>query len=399
MTEKPLANPNIPEEVRAVASDGTRLRYKLVEMAAQIKDAITLGRGDPDLPTPPHIIAAAETAMRAGKTAPTPVAGLPQLREAIAAKLQAENGIPVGPENVIVTTGGQEALYLIMQCLLDPGDEVLLPDPRYTSYDEAIHAAGGKMVLVPTDHADAFNLRPEAVEAAITPRTKALLIVSPSNPTAGIVTEDRLRQIAEVAERHNLIVISDEIYEKFLYDGWQHFSVASVPGMAERTITLNGFSKTFAMTGWRCGYVAAPTDFVDAMTRVKAHTTGPTATISQWAGISALTAPESAAALADFQRIYTERRALVLRSLKEMGLDYSDPRGAFFAWTNSSSTGIHAMELSYLLLKEGHILIFPGNAFGENWGGYLRISFLQPTDQLEEAMTRMRPIVERYRSR
>lgn len=393
-----LKNPNIPESVREVAANGTKLRYALVEMAAQIKDAITLGRGDPDLDTPPHIVEAANQAMREGRTAPTPVGGLPELREAIAAKLHAENGLSVGAENVIVTTGGQEGVFLIMQALLDPGDEILVPDPRYTSYDDAILAAGGNMVMIPTDHEDAFNLRAEAVEAAITPRTKALLIVTPSNPTAGIVTEERLRQIAEVAQRHNLIVISDEIYEKFTYDGWQHFSIASVEGMAERTVTLNGFSKTYAMTGWRCGFIAAPTEMIEAMTRIKRFTTGPAATISQWAGLAALTDPRSAAAVDGFRQIYSERRSIILAALNDMGLRYSDSRGAFFAWTNSSSTGIHAMELSYLLLQEGHILIFPGNAFGENWGGYLRISFLQPTDQIQEAMRRMKPIVEKYRA-
>jgi len=390
-------NPNIPEAVRAVAADGTKLRYALMEMAAEYKDAIALGRGDPDLATPPHIIAAAERAMREGRTGRTPVAGLPELRAAIARKLQRENGLSVEGDNIIVTTGGQEALFLIMQALIDPGDEILVPDPRYTSYDDAITSAGGHIVMIPTDHDDAFNLRPEAVESALTPKTKALLIVSPSNPTAGIVTEERLRQIADVAIKHNLIVISDEIYEKFVYVPYHHFSIASLPGMAERTITLNGFSKTYAMTGWRVGYIAAPKNVIDALTRVKAVTTGPAASVSQWAALAALEAPEADAAIREFQQIYTERRAVAMAGLTEMGLTFSEPRGAFFIWTNSSSTGIHATELSYLLLKEGRILLFPGTAFGENWGGYLRISLLQPSDVLQEAWQRMKPIIERYR--
>lgn len=389
-----LANPNIPEEVRAVAANGTQLRYALMEMSAQYKDAIQLGRGDPDLKTPPHILQAAEDALRSGKTGRTPVAGLPELRAAIAEKLRRENGLPVEAQNIIVTTGGQEGLFLIMQTLLDPGDEVLVPDPRYTSYDEAIESAGGKMVLIPTDHEDAFNLRAEAVEAAITPRTKAILIITPSNPTGGIVTEERLRAIAEIAIKHNLIVISDEIYEKFVYAPWKHFSIGSLPGMEDRTITLNGFSKTYAMTGFRCGFVAAPVNFIDAMARVKAITTGPAAAVSQWAGLAALTGPT--APLDEFVRIYSERRALMMDGLTSMGLNYSEPRGAFFLWTNSSSTGIHATELSYLLLKEAHVLIFPGTGFGENWGGYLRISILQSTDLLREALERMRPLIARY---
>lgn len=386
---------NVPEEVRAVAADGTQLRYKLMELSAQFPDAIALGRGDPDVATPAHIIEAAKAAIRDGKTAPTPVLGLPALREAVAAKLRAENGLDVGVENVIITTGGQEGLFLIMQALLDPGDEVLVPDPRYTSYDEAISSAGGRIVLVPTDHDDAFNLRPEAVEAAITPRTKVILLITPSNPTGGIVTEDRARAIAEIAIRHNLIVISDEIYEKFLYDGWQHFSIGSVPGMAERTITLNGFSKTYAMTGFRVGYIAAPVNVIDALARIKSVTTGPAATVSQWAALAAQTGTQ--APVAEFHRLYDERRRLMMAGLRGMGFDFSDPRGAFFLWTNSGSTGIHATELSYLLLKEAHVLIFPGTGFGENWGGYLRVSVLQSSDLLREALARMQPIIERYR--
>ncbi len=390
-----LLNQNIPEAVRAVASNGTQLRYALMELAAQQKDTIALGRGDPDLDTPQHIILAAQEAIRRNQTAPTPVAGMPELRSAIAEKLRRENGLSVGPENVIVTTGGQEGLFLIMQALLDPGDEVLVPDPRYTSYDEAIETSGGKIVMIPTDHDDAFNLPIESIEQAITPKTKALLIVTPSNPTGGIITEERARAIAEIAIKHNLIVISDEIYEKFLYDGWKHFSIGSVPGMEERTITLNGFSKTYAMTGFRVGFVAAPVDFIQAMTKVKAFTTGPAATISQQAGLAALTGPQEP--IQEFLRIYTERRQLMMNGLRDMGLDFSDPRGGFFLWTISSSTGINATELSYLMLKEGRVLIFPGTGFGDKWDGYLRITLLQSMDELQEALRRMKPVIERYR--
>ncbi len=389
-----IDNPNIPEDIRQVASDGTALRYALMEMSSEFDNVIALGRGDPDLDTPAHIISAAQEAVRQQKTGISPVVGMPELRSAIAKKLVAENGILATSDNVIVTTGGQEGVFLLMQVLLDPGDEVLVPDPRYTSYDQAIESAGGKIVMIPTDHDDAFNLRPESVEAAITIKTKALLIVTPSNPTGGIVTEQRLRQIAEIAIKHNLIVISDEIYEKFVYDNWAHFSIASLPGMAERTITLNGFSKTYAMTGLRVGFVAAPKNFIDAMTKMKACTTGPAATVSQVASLAALTGPSEP--LEEFRKIYAERRQVMMDGLSAMGLSYSDPRGAFFLWTNSSPTGIHATELSYLLLREGRVLIFPGTGFGENWGGYLRISILQSTELIREALGRMQKVVERY---
>ena len=387
----------IPQEVLDVVSDGTKLRYTMMEMAKQFDDVIALGRGDPDLHTPAYIIEAAKAAMRDQRTGPTPVAGLPELREAIAANLRRDNQLPVSRDNIIVTTGGQEGIYLILQAILDPGDEVLVPDPRYTSYDDAIKRAGGQMVMVPTTAADAFDLRPEAVEAAITPRTKALLIVTPSNPTGGILTEASAKGIAEVALRHNLIVISDEIYEKYIYDGWQHVSIGSLPGMADRTITLNGFSKAYAMTGWRVGFVAAPVNVIEAMTLVKQHTTGPTSAVSQWAALAAATGPDDA--LREFHRIYSERRQIMLTGLAEMGLDVGDPRGGFFIFPNSASTGIPATALSYLVLKEARVLVFPGTGFGEGWEDHLRITVLQPTAELQESIERMRPVLSRYQGR
>ena len=388
-------NLNIPDKVRAVASDGTQLRYAMMEMAKTMPDVIALGRGDPDLPTPPHIVEAANRAMRDGLTAATPVKGMPALRAAIAEHFRDVNGLPVAAENVMLSTGGQEGLFLAVQALIDPGDEILVPDPRYSSYDDAIRRAGGKMVMVPTNREDAFNLEAEAVEASITGATKALLIVTPSNPTAGIVTEDRLRAIADVAIRHNLIVIVDEIYGKIVYHPWRHFSIGSLPGMAERTITLDAFSKAYAMTGWRCGYVAAPANVIDAMARIKAVTTGPVATVSQWAGLAAMTGPQDC--VSDYLKIYSERRAVLLDGLDRMGFAYGEPRGGLFVWADSSSTGIHAAELSLLLLQEGRVLVFPGTAFGEKWREYLRITMLEPIATLKEAVERMLPVLERYR--
>lgn len=382
---------NLPESVRAVVHDGTKLRYAMMELAKQIPDVIALGRGDPDLDTPAHIVEAAKQAMRDQRTGPTPVAGLPELRQAIAANMKRDNGLPVIRDNIIVTTGGQEGIFLIMQALIDPGDDVLVPDPRYTSYDDAIKRAGGNMVLVPTTAEDAFDLRPEAVEAAITPRTKALLIVTPSNPTGGIVTEERLKGIAEVAIRHNIIVISDEIYGRFVFDGWKHFSIGSLPGMAERTITLNGFSKTYAMTGWRVGYIAAPKNIIEAMTAIKQLTTGAVATVSQWAALAAATGIDEP--IQEFYRIYAERRQVMMDGLNGTGLDAGQPRGGFFLWPRSASVNVQTTELAYLLLQEAHVLLFPGAGFGENWDAHLRITVLQPTAMIREAVERMRPVL------
>jgi len=383
------------DELRQLAADGTKLRYALMELAAAIPDAIALGRGDPDLDTPAHVIAAAEAAVRDGRAdIAAPPAGLPQLRAAIAAKLRRDNGIPVDADGVLVTSGGQEALYLLIQALLDPGDEILVPDPRYTSYDEAIAQAGGKMVLVPTRPEDNFDLLPEAVEAAITPRTKALLLVTPSNPTAGIVAPPSLRGIAALAQRHDFVVISDEIYERFIYPPGEHLSIASLPGMWERTVTLNGFSKTYAMTGWRVGYLAAPPEFIGVLTEFKRAASDRTAAVSQYAALAAITGPQDA--VDEFYKVYVRRRALMLGGLRRLGFQCSEPLGAFYIYANASATGLSAFELSYLLLREAHVLIFPGTAFGERWIDWLRVSLLQPEDVLREALERIGQVLQRH---
>jgi aspartate/methionine/tyrosine aminotransferase len=399
MSNRTYATPGeivTPAELRAVAGDGTKLRYALMELAAKIPDAITLGRGDPDLDTPPHVIEAASAAIRDGRADRwLPPGGMEALREAVAANVRRNNAIPAEASDVLITDGGQEALYLIMQALLDPGDEILVPDPRYTSYDEAIAQAGAKMVLVPTYAEDNFDLRPAEVEAAITPATKAILIISPSNPTSAVVSPESLRAIAEIARKHNLVVISDEIYERYIYAPAQQLSLASLPGMYERTITLGGFSKTYAMTGWRVGYVIAPRDFIATLTAVKAATTGPIAAVAQWAALAAATGPQEI--VDEYREIYDKRRRMMMEGLRGLGFSYGEPQGAFFVYTDASSSGIQAFELSYLLLREGHVLIFPGTAFGDKWVDWLRISLLQPQDQLAEALERMEGVLARHR--
>ena len=334
--------------------------------------------------------------MRDGLTGETPVAGMPQLRAAIAAHMREVNGLPVDADNVMVTTGGQEGLFLAVQALIDPGDEILVPDPRYSSYDDAIRRAGGRMVMVPTNREDAFNLEAEAVEAAITPATKALLIVTPSNPTAGIVSEDRQRAIADVCIRHNLIVIVDEIYGKIVYEPYKHFSIGSLPGMAERTITLDAFSKAYAMTGWRCGYAAAPADVIEAMARIKQVTTGPVATVSQWAGLAAMTGPQDCV-----MRVSRHLHRAAARLAGRSGPAWVSLMASRAAGSSSGRTAHRPASTRpscrILLLQEGRVLIFPGTAFGEKWREYVRITMLEPIETLREAVRRMLPVIERYR--
>jgi aminotransferase len=361
--------------------------FEMMDRARTRQDLISMGLGDPDLATPAHIVAAAKAAIDENRTGPAPAKGLPELRRAISRKLASENGIAADAEaEVLITTGGQEALFLVIQALIDPGDEVLVPDPRYTSYDEAIELAGGRIVLVPTRQEDAFDLDPDEVEQRLTPASKVLLLVTPSNPTAGIVTPAHIRRLAEIAQERDLIVISDEIYEKFLYDGHQHLSIASLPGMRERTITLNSVSKTYAMTGWRIGYLAGPAAIVDAVTALKVMVNIQAPTVSQWAALAAFAGPQEC--VAAMRETYDARRRLVMAALDEMGLSYGEPRGGLYVWANMSATGMPAIELSSRFLDEG-VLIFPGTGFGENWGDYMRLTLLQPIDVLAEAIARM----------
>ncbi|MGH2617141.1 MAG: pyridoxal phosphate-dependent aminotransferase [Thermomicrobiales bacterium] len=361
--------------------------FEMMDRARSRKDVISMGLGDPDLATPKHIVAAANVAIDENRTGPAHARGLPELRRAIARKLAAENGIEAGPETeILVTTGGQEALFLAIQALIEPGDEVIMPDPRYTSYDYAIELAGGRIVLVPTREEDAFDLDPDEVEKRLTPASKILLLISPSNPTAGIVTPANIRRLAEIAQERNLIVISDEIYEKFLYDGHQHLSIASLPGMRERTVTLNSVSKTYAMTGWRIGYLAGPQAMVDAVAALKIMVNIQAPTVSQWAAVAAFEGPQEC--VAEMRETYDARRRLLMAFLDEMGFTYGEPRGGLYIWVNTTSTGIPALELSSRFLDEG-VLIFPGTGFGENWGDYMRMTLLQPIDVLREAIVRM----------
>lgn len=368
-------------------------RDHLMSIASELDGVISLGLGDPDHATPAHIVAAAQDALRTGRCdGYTDPAGLLELRRAIAAKLRRDNGFEADPETEItVTTGGQEGLYLLIQCLLDPGDEILVQDPRYSSYDEAIKRAGGVPVLLPGHERDDFELDPEHVAARITPRTKAILLITPGNPTAAVIAPERLRAIAQLAIRHDLLVIADEIYEKFVYDGAQHLSLASLPGMRGRTITLNGFSKTYAMTGWRLGYVVAPPALTTAIRALKGMVSVCAPVPSQWAGVAALNGPQDC--VGHFRASYDERRRALMAALDDCGFTYGYPRGAFYIFANTTTTGLPAFELARRLLVDGRVLVFPGTAFGENWKDYLRFSLLQPTPVLLEALDRLRRVL------
>ena len=360
---------------------------RLLDLAACRPDVIRLGRGEPDIPTPPHIVAAAHRALDEGKTLYTHPAGIPELRAALAHKFEVDNHLSYDPETeIIVTAGVQEALAVTLRTLLNPGDEVLIAAPYYSPYEVNIKLAGGVPVFVPTYERDGFALRPDAIEAAITSRTKLLAVVSPSNPTASAIDGATLEEIAQVAIRHDLVVLSDEIYEKIVYDGFEHVSIATFPGMWERTVVINGFSKAYSMTGFRVGYMAGPADYIAAALEPRHSLSISTTTPSQYAALAALTGPQDH--IPAMMEDYTRRRELMGRTLDDLGVTYSPPRGGFYFFANIGRLGVDSFAFCARAVSEYGVLFSPGSMFGEGGEGYVRIGFVQPLPVLEEGLRR-----------
>ncbi len=370
-----------------IKDEDVSYRSKLMEIASGLQDVIALGRGDPDFHTPAHIVDAAKRAIDANEHHYTLPAGLPKLREAIAAHLRSDFALDYAADEVIVTAGTQEAVMLCMLALIDPGDEVLMPRPRFTSYDTAVEMCGGVAVSVPTFERDDFALLPAEIEKRITPRTKLLVLITPNNPTGAVTPPPVVREIAALAIKHDLVVISDEIYAKIIFDGSAHLSLGSLPGMKERTITLNGFSKTYAMTGWRVGYVAAPRDFIRKMIEPRHTLSINASTPSQWAALAALTGPQ--APIDAMVRAYAERRAFLMPALTKLGFTYGHPGGAFYVYTNVEASGLDAPTFCERMLREARVLVFPGTLFGDTDDRYIRISLLQPVERMREAIARI----------
>jgi aminotransferase len=372
----------------SVSDEGTRQRYELLDLLRQTPGAISLGRGDPDLETPRPIVDAAIASLRHARAAEPHPLGMPALRIAIAAKLSAENAIEVDPDSqLLVTTGGQEAIFLAIQALARPGDEILMPAPRYTTYDVAVNVAGARIVSVPPRGPLDFRLDASAIEPLITSRTRALLIITPGNPTAAVADHRRLVEIGELARRHGLTVISDEMYERIVYDGIEHTSIGSFPESSETTVTVGGFSKAYAMTGWRVGYLAGPRSLVAAASRLKRLWSGPTPELSQHGALAALSWETDLAAEALAE--YASRRAIALAALDQIGLPYAPSEGAFYAFFDVTSLGIHSYELSRRLLTEAGVFLYPGSGFGDEWSGYMRMAWLAPEARLREALEQL----------
>jgi aminotransferase len=371
---------------RIMEEDGA-FRTKMLGIASGLDNVIALGRGDPDFHTPKHVVEAAKQALDDNQHHYTGPTGLPPLRQAICDNLKAEYGLEYMADEIIVTAGVQESIMLCMLGLVAPGDEVLITSPRFTTYDTAVQMCGGVPIPVPTYQQDDFALDVTEIEKRITPKTRMFVMVSPNNPTGAVTPPDVIHKIADLAAKYDILLIADEIYAALIYPPHEHLSLATLPGMKERTITLNGFSKTYAMTGWRVGYMAAPADFVKKLTEPRHTLSINTCTVSQHAALAALTGPQDEMQ-ATF-KAYAERRDYLMKALTEAGLTYGAPGGAFYIYTNIAATGMKAKAFCETLLRKTGVMVFPGDMFGEPDSDFIRISYLQPLPVIEEAMARI----------
>ncbi len=378
--------------VNRIVPSGIR---KFFDLLASIEGVISLGVGEPDFTTPWHIREAAIYSLEKGYTMYTSNLGMPELRQELSRYLKDNYNLEYNPDGeLLITVGVSEALDLAMRAILDPGDEVIMPDPHYVSYDACVILAGGTPIMVPTNEENNFEISAADIEARITDKTKAILIGYPANPTGAVMSRDKLIQIAEVARRHKLLVISDEIYAKLVY-GVEHTCLAALPEMKESTILLGGFSKTFAMTGWRIGYTAAPREITAAMTKIHQYTLLCAPIMGQVAAIEALKSGE--ASTAEMVEEYNRRRLVIVKGLNDIGLPCFEPRGAFYAFPSIKGTGMNSEEFAERLLIEEKVAVVPGVAFGQCGEGYVRCCYATSLVDIEEALSRMKRFVNKHK--
>ncbi len=377
---------------KPISLEDESFRSKLLNIASTIDNVIPLGRGDPDFHTPKHIVEAAKKALDDNLHHYTSPSGIEELREAISETYKNKFKLNYLKNEIIVTAGVQESITLAMLSILSKDDEVLLTSPRFTTYDLAVRLCDAEPIPVPTFEKNDFALMPEEISKRITSKTKILVLVSPNNPTGAVTPPEKIIEIAEIVKKNKLIVIADEIYADLVYENHTHLSIGSLEEMKERTLTLNGFSKTYAMTGWRIGYIAGPLDIINKMTEIRHALSINSCTFSQYGAISALKGPQDK--LEEMKEEYNNRRKFCMRALQSMGLSYGEPGGAFYIYTNVSASGMKASAFSELLLKKTGVLLFPGTLFGDQEDKYIRLSYLQPMNKIEEAMNKMHNFVE-----
>ena len=379
----------VSKKVLALKPSGIR---KFFDIASEIKGVISLGVGEPDFDTPWHIREEGIYTLEKGKTMYTSNAGLKELRFAISSYLERKINVKYDPlKEVLVTVGGSEAIDMALRAMIEPGDEVIITTPCYVSYEPCAILAGGNVKTINLKNENEFRLTPEELEEAITPKSKILIMCYPNNPTGAIMTKSDLEKIREIIIKHDLIVISDEIYSELTYDG-NHVSIASLPGMKERTIVVNGFSKAYSMTGWRLGYATGPEDVIKQMTKIHQFAIMCAPTNSQYAGVEALNNGDEDVLV--MREAYDERRRFVLNRLKEMGIPCFEPKGAFYLFPEIKKFGLSSEEFALRLLNEKKLVVVPGNAFGDSGEGFIRISYAYSLNELKEALVRLEDFVK-----
>ncbi len=390
----PLAERALAQRVLAVPPSGIR---RFFDILATMTDVISLGVGEPDFDTPREIVEAGVESLREGRTHYTSNFGTIELRRALSAHLEQLYGVRYDPNTeILITVGASEAVDLALRATCDPGDEVILHEPSYVAYVPAIVFAGGTVVPVATRFEDDFALDPVAVRAAITPRTKALFLGYPANPTGAVLDDAVQDELARIAAEHDLLVYSDEIYDRLAYGTYRHRAFSSLPGMRERTILMGGFSKAYAMTGWRVGWMCAPAPILEGIVKVHQYGIMSAPTVAQDAALAAIQGGEPA--VASMVAEYDRRRRLLVDGLNRVGLPTFEPRGAFYAFPRITSTGLSSDEFTERLLREERVAAVPGNAFGPSGEGHVRMCYATAYEQLEEALVRIERFVTRVRS-
>ena len=382
----------VNKEIKKIKPSGIR---KFFDIAKEIDGAISLGVGEPDFDTPWHIREEGIYSLERGKTYYTSNAGLKDLRIEICNFMNRKYNISYEwNKNILVTVGGSEAIDMALRAMIDPGDEVIITTPCYVSYEPCATLAGGVVKTIPLKNENEFRLTKEELEKAITPKSKILIMCFPNNPTGAIMEKHDLEEIKDVIIKHDLVVISDEIYSELTYDK-NHISIASLPGMKERTIVINGFSKTYSMTGWRLGFACGPEEIIKEMTKIHQFSIMCAPTNSQYAGIEALKNGDDD--IIYMRDAYNERRRFVLKRLEEMGIPCFEPKGAFYVFPDIRGFGLSSEEFCLRLLKEEKVVVVPGNAFGESGEGFIRISYAYSIDDLKNALARVENFIKKLK--
>lgn len=383
----------IANNINKMPSSGIR---EFFDVANMMEDAISLGVGEPDFETPWHVREAAISSIEKGITSYSSNTGMMELRVAISDYLEEKIDTKYSPENqILVTVGASEGIDIALRAIIDPGDEILVVEPSYVSYKPCVTMCGGVAVPIVTKAEDEFRLTPQELEANITKKTKAIILPYPNNPTGGIMEMDDLAAISKIIIEHDLLVISDEIYSELTY-GLRHASIASLPGMYERTIVLNGFSKAFAMTGWRLGYAAGPEELIFNMNKIHQYIAMCAPTPSQFAGIEALVSKVRDDEVSAMRDAYDERRKLMVSRFREMGLDCFEPRGAFYVFPSIKKTGMASKDFCKELLYDQKVAVVPGTAFGECGEGFIRCSYAYSIEDIKMALERIEIFVKKH---